>query len=198
MSFILDALRKVDRESRESREAVPPVATVEKLRRERKSRRTQYAAMAAIGILSALATTFLLRQAPPASQAPTVPGSAPATPPEAAHAAAEPPGETLSMSPETSEPSGITPPPSEEPVGETMKAASAEKNTGDVGVADAPVPELPQLVLQGTSVLAGKSVAVVSDRRVFVGDFIEGALVVRIEERLVELEYGGRRFTLTF
>jgi hypothetical protein len=52
-------------------------------------------------------------------------------------------------------------------------------------------------VLQGTSVLNGKPVAVVSDRRVFEGDTIEGAVVVRIEERSVTLEFEGRRFTLT-
>ncbi len=73
--------------------------------------------------------------------------------------------------------------------------------TAAVEIADPPTPEpapeLPQLVLQGTSVLAGKPVAVVSDRRVFEGDTIEGAVVIRIEERLVELEFEGRRFTLT-
>jgi hypothetical protein len=60
-----------------------------------------------------------------------------------------------------------------------------------------PPPELPRLVLQGTSVLGGKPVAVVSDRRVFEGDTIEGAVVIRIEERSVTLEFEGRRFTLT-
>jgi hypothetical protein len=52
-------------------------------------------------------------------------------------------------------------------------------------------------VLQGTSVLDGRPVAVVSDRRVFEGDTIEGAIVIRIEERSVELEFQGKRFTLT-
>jgi hypothetical protein len=58
-------------------------------------------------------------------------------------------------------------------------------------------PGLPELVLQGTSVIDGKPVAVISDQRVFEGDHIHGAVVIRIQERAVELEYDGRRFTLT-
>lgn len=58
-------------------------------------------------------------------------------------------------------------------------------------------PDLPRLVLQGTSVIDGKPVAVISDQRVFEGDHIEGAVVIRIQERAVELEFEGRRFTLT-
>jgi hypothetical protein len=55
----------------------------------------------------------------------------------------------------------------------------------------------PHLILQGTSVVDGHPVAVISDRRVFEGDNIEGAVVIRIEERSVELEFEGRRFTLS-
>ena len=54
----------------------------------------------------------------------------------------------------------------------------------------------PSLVLQGTSVIDGNPVAVISDQRVFEGDFIEGARVVRIGEREVELELEGQRFVL--
>jgi hypothetical protein len=55
----------------------------------------------------------------------------------------------------------------------------------------------PRLVLQGTSVIDGEPVAVISDRRVFEGDQIDGALVIRIGERVVELEFEGRRFTIS-
>ncbi len=51
-------------------------------------------------------------------------------------------------------------------------------------------------MLQGTSVIGNDAVAVISDQRVFEGDRIEGALVIRIGEREVELELDGRRFTL--
>ena len=60
-----------------------------------------------------------------------------------------------------------------------------------------PLPDdFPDLVLQGTSVIGNNAVAVISDQRVFEGDCIEGALVIRIGEREVELELDGRRFTL--
>ena len=60
-----------------------------------------------------------------------------------------------------------------------------------------PLPDdFPDLVLQGTSVIGNDAVAVISDERVFEGDRIQGALVIRIGEREVELELDGRRFTL--
>ena len=60
-----------------------------------------------------------------------------------------------------------------------------------------PLPDdFPDLVLQGTSVIGNNAVAVISDQRVFEGDRIEGALVIRIGEREVELELKGRRFIL--
>ena len=55
---------------------------------------------------------------------------------------------------------------------------------------------IPSLVLQGTSVIDGNPVAVISDQRVFEGDLIEGARVLRIGEREVELELEGKRFVL--
>jgi hypothetical protein len=55
---------------------------------------------------------------------------------------------------------------------------------------------IASLVLQGTSVIDGNPVAVISDKRVFEGDLIEGARVVRIGEREVELELEGKRFVL--
>jgi cytoskeletal protein RodZ len=61
------------------------------------------------------------------------------------------------------------------------------------------VPEgLPELVLQGTSIVEGKPVAVVNYQRLFEGDFIEGARVIKISDSLVELEFKGKRFTISF
>ncbi len=58
------------------------------------------------------------------------------------------------------------------------------------------IPEgLPDLVLQGTSVVDGKPIAVVNYQRLFEGDTIEGATVIRITDRSVELEYEGKKFT---
>lgn len=59
-----------------------------------------------------------------------------------------------------------------------------------------PPAGLPELALQGTSVIDGSPVAVINGQRVFEGDVIEGARVVRIDERAVELELDGQHFTL--
>ncbi len=72
-------------------------------------------------------------------------------------------------------------------------------DAGEVEEALEPVESnvaIPTLVLQGTSVIDGNPVAVISDQRVFEGDLIEGARVVRIGEREVELELEGKRFVL--
>ncbi len=57
---------------------------------------------------------------------------------------------------------------------------------------------LPRLVLQVTSVVDGRPVAVLHSRKVFEGEVIEGARVLKISERAVEVEYQGRRFTIKF
>jgi hypothetical protein len=194
----------VDREARRSEETAPPAAAFEKLRKEKRSRRHQLAAMAAIGVASAAATTLLLRRPPP----PELP---PAPAPLASVAAVEASSvvEEFAIEAPVANALDDAPPVEVAPVvtgvPEAAEAADAEEpppSSESQAIVEAEPPararELPQLVLQGTSVLAGKPVAVVSDQRVFVGDFIEGALVLRIEERLVELELDGRRFTLTF
>jgi len=198
MSFILDALRKVDRESHQSAEIVPPVAAVEKLRKERVYRRRQFAAMAVIAIASAAATALLLReQPPPREPAPTMEPA-----PQAAGigavveiAAEELPAEETeipSTAVQVAQPQPEPPPPvAQEAPPET------EAPVPVAPVEAVPPSDPPRLVLQGTSVLDGRPVAVVSDRRVFEGDTIEGATVIRIEERSVELEFEGKRFTLT-
>ncbi len=198
MSFILDALRKVDRENRQSGEVVPPVAAVAKLRKERVHRRRQFAAMAAIAVASAAATALLLRQ--PATQEPA---SAYAPVPQAAliEAVVETPVEEIPAE-ETAIPREVVVPVAEpvpEPAFPKEPPAFPDREAPApvAPVEDPPPSEPPRLVLQGTSVLDGKPVAVVSDRRVFEGDTIEGAIVIRIEERSVELEFQGKRFTLT-
>ncbi len=67
---------------------------------------------------------------------------------------------------------------------------------GADGTDEQPPSELPPLVLQGTSVIDGKPVAVVNYQRLSEGDVIEGARVVKILDRAVELEFKGRRFTI--
>lgn len=186
MSFILDALRKVDQESRQVGEVVPPVVAIEKLRQERvRRRRSQFAVMAAIALASAAATALLLRTpSAPVPQASAVEDAKPPVP---------------EVEPPRTEAKAVSPERAPEPPAPTAQREAPPKieTPAPIPRAAEPPPELPRLVLQGTSVLDGKPVAVVSDRRVFEGDTIEGAVVIRIEERAVELEFKGRRFTLT-
>jgi hypothetical protein len=216
MSFILDALRKVDEESRRADEPLPPVVAIERMRVEKRSRRRHLVLMAAIAAISAMATAWLLRPTPSmppevssansASLPPAVPvdpGEPPPPSPESTIAEiaspSPPPAEAVSEPAPTV--AVVEVPPAESPAQKDEVEPEPEPEPSDpVLEAEEPAPalEIPQLVLQGTSVLAGRPVAVVSDRRVFEGDIIEGAVVIRISERLVELDFNGRRFTLTF
>jgi hypothetical protein len=56
----------------------------------------------------------------------------------------------------------------------------------------------PELALQGTSVVEGRPVAVVNFQRLYEGDTIEGAKVIRIMDRIVEMEFDGKRFVIEF
>ena len=192
MSFILDALRKVDQENRQSGEVVPPVAAVEKLRQERvRRRRSQFAAMAAIALASAVATALLLRRPPPRPDLPSAPA-----PQTAVEAVVESP--VLEIEPPRTKAKSVVPERAPEPPEPSSeRAVPPERDVPTPPVANEPATERPRLVLQGTSVLDGRPVAVVSDRRVFEGDIIEGAVVITIGERTVELEFEGQRFTLT-
>jgi len=58
--------------------------------------------------------------------------------------------------------------------------------------------EPPPLRLEGISVADGKPVAVINGARVFEGDSVEGARVVRIVQDSVVLDFGGRTITLRF
>jgi hypothetical protein len=193
MSFILDALRKVDEENRQSGEMVPPVAAIERLRQERvQRRRSQFAAMAAIALASVVATALLLRRPSPAPDLPSAP--APQTTVEAVVESPVP-----EIKPPRTEAEAVVPEGARKPVEPSSKrAVRPERDVPTPSMANEPAAELPRLVLQGTSVLDGRPVAVVSDRRVFEGDIIEGAVVITIGERSVELEFEGQRFTLTF
>jgi hypothetical protein len=191
MSFILDALRKVDQENRPSGEVLPPVAAVEKLRNERRNRRRQFAAMAAIAVVSAAATAMLLLRQPPTRE--------PAPPSAAVEPAVEASVESPVVEAKLPRTDPVVPERAPDPPPPSERAVSGKRSEprAPVVLAATPPSEPPRLVLQGTSVLDGRPVAVVSDRRVFEGDIIDGAVVIRIEERSVELEFEGRRFTLT-
>jgi len=84
-------------------------------------------------------------------------------------------------------------------IGRPRGERTPEEKSEEPAALTSEIPEgLPELVLQGTSVVDGKSIAVVNYQRLFEGDTIEGARVIRITDRFVELEYEGKRFTLKF
>jgi len=87
----------------------------------------------------------------------------------------------------------------ERALGDTVNVGRRSSDGAEVERIEKPGPPpagFPDLVLQGTSVIDGHPVAVISGQRVFEEDRIEGARVVRIGEREVELELDGQRFTL--
>ena len=238
MSFILDALRKVEDEKRSgsgSQSIEPSIGEA-----GGPGRRRQTLFMGAVALASAAATTVALTL--------FMSGSEPGTKdsdglneisPEPAAAAAgndelkllprlaepEPPTqpepETIVEAPASApaalgEPPFAEVPPEPEPEPEPaapIRVVGRERTArvdfattlGADEVEDPPDPEteavesdvtIPSLVLQGTSVIDGNPVAVISDQRVFEGDLIEGARVLRIGEREVELELEGKRFVL--
>lgn len=82
-------------------------------------------------------------------------------------------------------------------VGRGAEDISGEPSSvSDSNVAPEVPAEAPSLVLQGTSVVDGRPVAVINYRRVFEGDVIDGVIVIDITDRAVELELDGKRFTL--
>lgn len=213
MSFILDALKKVERKTDENAQN----AVVMQGGRRWGDRRFPWA-LGAVVLLAisalALATVSFLRSFPsgsvePESERPEV-------------SIREPSTETV-----TSPPSREVPPPERSERAETVAPSATVEDEGPAVIAESEEPqaappitlvgrsadgpgaaalsttgdgqppgELPPLVLQGTSMIDGRPVAVVNYQRVFEGDFIEGARVVKILDRAVELEFQGTQFTI--
>ena len=229
MSFILDALKKIEQDKRRS-----DVSNIESIAvsRGRFGGRQHVLSMAAIAVGSALLTaaavSFLNNNRQGTEEAATVPVAPPEV--EASPEPREldtPPAEletpavvvTREASVRTRDP---VPDPDPDPAsvaegpddatqpirlvgrervlldGLSIKDPAESLEHDDAEPQDSePLPDdFPDLVLQGTSVIGNDAVAVISDERVFEGDRIQGALVIRIGEREVELELDGRRFTL--
>ena len=212
MSFILDALKKVERKTDENAQN----AVVMQGGRRWGDRRFPWA-LGAVVLLAisalALATVSFLRSFPsgsvePESERPAVSISEPSASPTSPPSREVPPpkrserAETVAPSATVEDEGPAVIAESEEPqaappitlVGRSADGpgAAALSTTGD----GQPPGELPPLVLQGTSMIDGRPVAVVNYQRVFEGDFIEGARVVKILDRAVELEFQGTQFTI--
>lgn len=245
MSFILDALKKLERQKQASGSShQEEQAVMEGGRRWGEERRrglfgwgSVIVAVAAL-VVAAVALyrvrpsntpTAPMTATPPVNSPPVV-GPSTSVPEDSSDAEVTPPTPepekapatpvvTRQSQPPSSRVDGLPTTPAEvdealevEPLEEMETAhpvrlqgrTGTDRDEGNVSddVADAPrseIPEgLPELILQGTSVVEGKAVAVVNYQRLFEGDFIEGARVIRISDSLVELEFKGQRFKIRF
>jgi hypothetical protein len=237
MSFILDALKKLERQKQKESGASGADETVmEGGRRWGETRRRVFAGWGGVTLaLAALIVAVLALYQSRSGDAPALTESEPAGPsprPEAAEEeslpSTSPPAEGRDASdsekvnndrptasqnmqeavleaPEEAEPEDAGSVPEEEiesapPVRLVGSSAGEltrpEPISEDEDVSDE-IPEgLPELVLQGTSVVGGRPIAVINYRRLFEGDLIEGARITKIADRIVELEYEGKRFVL--
>lgn len=236
MSFILDALKKIEEDKRrgEAHQATDVVA----VGRSRGVSSRSVVAMVAIALASAALTGTLLLTRPTSVVDSTVRGESPAPltketavaePPPSVHVTSSPlarPRKKTSLAPPPAPSPKPLPAPSPEPSPEPVATdpepepaaafhlvgkdsprlyrgyspASEVADDGAPGESigdEEPLPgHFPKLVLQGTSVIDGEPVAVINDQRVFEGDHVEGARVMGIEERAVELELEGLRFKI--
>jgi len=237
MSFILDALKKVDAKKRFGDDAAAGELARSTAARKRRGRELLFIGAVGVGSAAVTAGTLVFLWMQSGSAGPPAPGESP--PPAAATPlpdtvlpevpAPETPARThvtkdlprAVLPPQRSAPAAAArservdvpdvvdeeaedlsedvPSPAVRLVGRPQpSAATTTAPSSPEPPPSAPSVERPDLVLQGTSVLDGRPVAVISDRRVFEGDFIEGVRVLRIDERSVTLELDGERFTLTF
>ena len=221
MSFILDALKKIEEDKRrgEAHQRTDVLA----VGHSRGSSSRFVVAMVAIALASAALTATLLLTRLTSLVDSTVTGDSPGPLAKEAAAAEPPPSVPVTSSP-LARPQKKTSPPAPSPAPVATDAdpepaaafrlvgkdsprlyrgyspASEVADDGAPGESigdEEPLPgHFPKLVLQGTSVIDGEPVAVINDQRVFEGDHVEGARVMGIEERAVELELEGLRFTI--
>lgn len=235
MSFILEALKKVDRKKGDD----PQDGVVMRGGRRWGETRFPWALTASVAVAIValtVASVALFRSLPREETGTSEPANAGVAQPEAvatgvsggtpssegvAVSSSQDTGSLQSVVVEDVEPTPIVEAVSEEDAGATTPDASGEVEGEPEPAAAAPPVNLvgraadeptqvqleeggdaeppsglPPLELQGTSVIDGKPVAVVNYQRLFEGDFIEGARVVKILDRAVELEFEGTRFTL--
>ena len=228
MSFILDALKKIEEEKRRGgqHQATDVLAVV---RSNGSLSRLMITSVAIVFAFAALTATLLLTRhaslfdstVTGESPAPLVKETPVAKPPSSVSVPSSPlagPQKKTSPAPAPAvlpaalpEPTAADPEP--EPAagfrlvgkdsprlyrGSAPASEVADDEASGTSVGDEePLPgHFPKLVLQGTSVIDGEPVAVINDQRVFEGDHVEGARVVGIEERAVELELEGFRFAI--
>jgi hypothetical protein len=219
MSFILDALKKVDRKTNGQADDGVLMQGGRRWGETRSGNRWALGAVVVLAIAALSLATVALFQSfdakttkpsaiasePPSSEPASTPAEAPKkAPPTSSPGAAaersreaEPPSEEELLA-EDEATAEMAPPVKlvgRNAVDPPSSSSMAAEGEGQGEEAEHP-GGLPRLVLQGTSVIDGKPVAVVNYQRVFEGDFIEGARVIKILDRAVELEFEGNRFTI--
>ncbi len=234
MSFILDALKKIERQKQEEDKAKDEgLPVMEGGRQWGGERRSLFFGLGGVGVVALIALVVAViaffqivpteLSDPSLSGSEVSPeeapasGSAPLATPESSQdelrisgsSAPRAPAPLLSTphrDPSAGENEAAEPEPSPDDEVETLypirlrgRSADRESTAESEKELDesAELPdEFPELVLHGTSVVDGKAVAVINYQRLFVGDTIEGARVINISDRAVELELDGRRFTI--
>ena len=224
MSFILDALKKLEREKETRASGVVMVGPVQwgGPDRQRQRRRLVLATVGLVALAAGALLWLVLRPAPPTvPPPPPTATAAPAAPVDSAPlptAAARP--ETVAPPP----PRGLDlpgSPPARAPHVEASTAAAAEAED-DVGeeevLADAarhrdatgpdepaaetpppvPPPNAPEYRLTAISERDGRPVALLNDRLVHEGDRFDNLRIIRIGPADVEIEVDGERRTIGF
>ena len=183
MSLILDALKKLERDKPTDPHASEVVLLAPVRWPTRSARAAWLAGLAVVLVLAAALAGFIVlrpaRRHAPAPAAP-LPIASPSPSPRESTVAA------VAVEPDVASattPRGPTPP------GRSALPAH---------VRPTPSPTPASFVLTAIAEQDGHPVAVINDRMVRVGDALEGARIVRIGEGEVELEAGGRRFTVGF
>jgi hypothetical protein len=235
MSFILDALKKLERQKQKDRDASGEDAIImEGGRRWGETRRRLTVGWGGItlAVAALIVATIALYQSgsveapaptdsepvelstqaetgevdsPPHASPPTAVGGELGSEDRTPDRVLVPPEQAQTAPLEETEPEESEPSPDEEietapPVrlvgSGTRDSTRPEPGEPSEGVSRE-IPEgLPELVLQGTSVVDGKPIAVINYQRLFEGDVIEGARIVEIGDRVVELEFQGKRFVI--
>lgn len=212
MSSILDALRKVEAEKTKKKVDLRDIEDVlaekdfiapeegEPVPRTRGPKRIlAVVVLAAVVIVSGAATFFVynaLRGPGKEVTETAFPGRVQAPRPAVAQPV-ESPTEPTAAAPATAEPTGVVP---ESPAPETKLAPQPAPAPSKKPPAKRPAqrPELRINILRPPSELFATGLAVVNGKKVAVGDHVDGAEVIKIQEDGILFEYGDDLFLVKF
>jgi hypothetical protein len=204
VSFILDALKKLEREKQSGEPGVVVVGHVPWGGGDGR-RRLAVVAVAAVltALLIAVGAWWLLRSTPPSPPSPalatplTRSGSAPAVAPSIAPSPAPSTTTDVRSPPAASNASAIRPGPPLPP-GLALPGPTTAASAASPSEETRPAPPAPELRLNAISVRDGRPIALINDRLVREGDSFDGVRVLHIGESEVEVEIRGQRRVIRF